>query len=354
MANLTKLEFAALDISGKNYLPWTLDVEIHLTANNLGETIKDENNGSPQERAKAMIFLRHHLHEGLKAEYLTVKDPLELWKNLKERYDHQKQVILPKARYEWIHLRLQDFKSVSEYNSAMFRISSELKLCGEIITDNDMLEKTFSTFHASNMLLQQQYRERGFKKYSELISCLLVAEQNNELLMKNHQARPTSSTPFPEVNEANHKRKRDPFPEANAASYNRKRGRGRGRAYGRGQHQGHGHGRGRSHRGGHDVNANNDGRNARGNQVQNPPKKYENACYKCGMTNHWSRICRTPKHLVDLYQASLKKKEGAEMNLVENNQDGMIMDTHLDISDFLLNDDNIDVFVNDGNVHQNA
>ena len=65
-----------------------------------------------------------------------------------------------------------------------------------------MLKKTFSTFHASNVLLQQQYREKGFKKYYELISCLLVAEQNNELLMKNHEASPTGSAPFPEVNAA--------------------------------------------------------------------------------------------------------------------------------------------------------
>jgi hypothetical protein len=106
MANLSKLEFVALDISGKNYLPWTLDVEIHLTANNRGDTIKDENKISPQEKTKVMIFLRHHLHEDLKIEYLTVKDPLELWKILKERYDHKKQVLLPKARYEWIYLRL--------------------------------------------------------------------------------------------------------------------------------------------------------------------------------------------------------------------------------------------------------
>jgi hypothetical protein len=78
MANLTKLEVVALDISDKNYLSWTLDAEIHLTANNLGNIIKDENKASPQEKIKAMIFLRHHLHEDLKTEYLTVKDPLEL------------------------------------------------------------------------------------------------------------------------------------------------------------------------------------------------------------------------------------------------------------------------------------
>lgn len=89
-ANLAKLEFVALDISGKNYLSWVLDAEIHLQASNLGNTIKDNNTASQQDRAKAMIFLRHHIHEGLKDEYLTVKDPLELWKALAERYAYQK------------------------------------------------------------------------------------------------------------------------------------------------------------------------------------------------------------------------------------------------------------------------
>ena len=36
MTNITKLEFAALDISGKNYLSWILDAEIHLDVMNLG------------------------------------------------------------------------------------------------------------------------------------------------------------------------------------------------------------------------------------------------------------------------------------------------------------------------------
>ena len=110
-----------------------------------------------QDRAKALIFLRQHLHEDLKIEYLTVKDPYILWTELKKRFDHQKTVILPKARYDWMHLRLQDFKSVSEYNSALFKISSQLKLYGENITEEDMLEKKFTTFHASNVLLEQQY-----------------------------------------------------------------------------------------------------------------------------------------------------------------------------------------------------
>ena len=71
-----------------------------------------------------MIFLRHHLDEGQKIDYLMVKDSLELWIDLKVRYDHLKATVLPRARYEWMHLRFQDFKTVIEYNSTVFRITS--------------------------------------------------------------------------------------------------------------------------------------------------------------------------------------------------------------------------------------
>ena len=64
----------------------------------------------------------------------------------------------------------------------MFKITFQLNLCGEKVGDKDMLEKTNSTFHASNIVMQQQYTQRDFTKYSKLISCLLLAEQNNELL----------------------------------------------------------------------------------------------------------------------------------------------------------------------------
>ena len=54
----------------------------------LRDVIKEGNKASEQDKTKAMIFLCRHLHEGLKIEYLTVKDPSILWKNLKERSDH--------------------------------------------------------------------------------------------------------------------------------------------------------------------------------------------------------------------------------------------------------------------------
>ena len=78
MTNITKLEFAALDISSKNYLSRILGVEINLDAMNLRNTIKEGNIVSQQDRAKALIFLLHHIDEALQNEYLTVKDPLIL------------------------------------------------------------------------------------------------------------------------------------------------------------------------------------------------------------------------------------------------------------------------------------
>jgi hypothetical protein len=237
-----------------------------------------------------MIFLRHHLHEDLKNEYLTVKDPLILWNCLKERYEHQKTIILPKARYEWMHLRLQDFKTVTAYNSAVFRITSQLKLCGENVSEADMLEKTFSTFHASNVLLQQQYREKGFKKYSDLISCLLVAEQNNELLMKNHEIRPTGAAPFPEVNAATHDHHRQTRGRGRGHSRGHRQGRGRGNHFGRGNFK---------NSSSHQKWKNE--KNGKGKSGQSG-KTNENSCHRCGGKGHWARTCRTPKHLIDLYQ----------------------------------------------------
>ncbi|KAL6313570.1 hypothetical protein AAG906_006937 [Vitis piasezkii] len=221
-----------------------------------------------------------------------------------------------------MHLRLQDFKIVSEYNSALFKISSQLKLCGEKIIEEDMLEKTFTTFHASNVLLQQQYRERRFTKYSELISCLLVTEQNNELLMRNHQSHPTRSEPFPEVN----------------AISSQTRGRGQGR--------GHGRGRNPRYHGSYSNNSqkmkallhhqkwnNIETKQENGKRLQDkPPKNHKNNCYICGMKEHWSRTCRMPKHLADLYQASIKTKEKEiEMNFIDG--DGLDL-TYYDIDFF--------------------
>nr|GEU59409.1 hypothetical protein [Tanacetum cinerariifolium] len=202
MSNLSKLEFGALNFTGKNYMLWVLDVKMHLESMGVAQTIVENNDSPPQDKARANIFLRKHIVDGLKFEYLTIEDPSILWKDLKDRFDNQREVLLPAVREEWRSLRFQDFKKVNEYSSALFRICSQLKLCGQSVTDADMLEKNYSTFHASNMTLQQQYRLQKFTRYSKLNAYLLVVEQDNELLMKNHQSRPTGSLAYPEVNAA--------------------------------------------------------------------------------------------------------------------------------------------------------
>ncbi|GJS30351.1 uncharacterized protein Tco_0490971 [Tanacetum coccineum] len=204
-----------------------------------------------------MIFLRHHLHEDLKTEYLTVKDPLMLRNNLKDRYDHQKTVILPRPRYEWVHLRLQDFKSVSEYNPAMFRITFQLTLCGEKITNEEMLEKTFFTFRASNMLLQQQYRKIGRGRGSD---------------------------------------------------------RGRGRGFGRGIYHGVQFKNTSGHNKWQDKGKMNE-------KCQKARSATTNTCYRCESVNHWARACHTAKHLVDFYLQSQKNKgKEVEANFVYDNE----------------------------------
>ncbi|XP_060182206.1 uncharacterized protein LOC132611859 [Lycium barbarum] len=181
---------------------------------------------------------------------------------------------------------------------------SWLKLCDENITDN-MLEKTFTTFHVLNVLLQQ-YREMGFKKYSVLISHLLVAEQNNGLLMKHHESRPTGSSPFPEVNETN-------FHQA-------KRGKGRGPNPRRGPSSGH-------------------------DRVQR--RNPEDKCHRCGAKGHWARACHMPRHLVELYQASLKRAEkNAKANFISEDNDDFM---HLDVADYFALPE-IDHVIRDGSV----
>ena len=60
------------------------------------------------------------------------------------------------------------------------------------------------------------------------------------------------------------------------------------------------------------------------------------------MKEQWSRTCRVIKHLIDLYKASLEKKDkNVETNLIcltYKNDDDINM-TYLDVEDYLVNPD---------------
>ncbi|KAL5805298.1 hypothetical protein ACOSQ3_032098 [Xanthoceras sorbifolium] len=59
-----------------------------------------------------MVILRHYLHQDLKVQYLTIIKPEVLWRELKDRYNHQSVITLLNARYEWQHLSNEERTNV--------------------------------------------------------------------------------------------------------------------------------------------------------------------------------------------------------------------------------------------------
>ncbi|KAF8079919.1 hypothetical protein N665_0992s0008 [Sinapis alba] len=142
--------------------------------------------------------------------------------------------------------------------------------------------------------------------------------------MRNSELRPHGSTPLPEAHAATEAKK-----ETNHVQDNGQRGRGLGRWHGRGRGHYHPYGRGQGNSGcgqGNHYGSNrgyqsNYGRGrGRGRGMPfKPQDSTKSVCYRCGMSNHWAKTCRTPKLLTGLYQESLKGKN-LEAHLVY--QDG--------------------------------
>eukprot|EP00267_Zea_mays_P022095 XP_008646549.1 uncharacterized protein LOC103628043 [Zea mays] len=314
MAEGSKTDFAELALNGKNYLTWADDCQFHLEAMQLGKAIvrlsPNDIGLQLHEKTKAAIFLRRHIHPDLKMEYLEVKDPLVLWTKLRERFGVQKHVMLPRAQQEWATLRFLDFKTVEAYNTAIHRIVAQLRFCGQIVTDLEMIEKTLQTFHPSNMVLQQQYRNNKYTKYCELVNMLLGAEAQNELLMQNYQKRPVGAAAVPEAH-AN-------FPSQG------KRGSSRGRGRGRRNNQGPTRGTFKKQsQNGSDSSSNNGRGRGRGKGKSNPQqgdvsasKHAGEGCFRCGSQQHWSRTCTTEKYLIDIYQ-EWKKRQNSEAHFIQ-------------------------------------
>ncbi|KAM2153550.1 hypothetical protein ACFX1Q_045481 [Malus domestica] len=163
--------------------------------------------------------------------------------------------------------------------------------------------------------MQQQYRAQKFIKFSDLISILLLAEKQNQLLMKNHQARPTGATVVPEAH------------------------------YSTNQHPKHHHRHDRGgqkppHQGQHSQGPPKEGNRAqkRPNLVPKAPnfrnkgKAFEtmdaDMCYLCGSKNHWSHVCQAPQKVVTKYHSRHKKFESNFMQVDE------LDSTKMEISNF--------------------
>ncbi|KAM1334918.1 hypothetical protein ACFXTH_010576 [Malus domestica] len=83
----------------------------------------------------------------------------------------------------------------------------------------------------------------------------------------------------------------------------------------------------------------------KGKAHMNTPRNPEGGCHRYGGNGHWARICRIPKHMVELYQASFKEK-GVEINFLDQaqpmetpapvtNLSGQLNTIHLDATNFI-------------------
>ena len=289
-------EYEELALDGSNYPSWATDIKISF-ASRLLSTINEPVQGGPaiteQMSYTALLLLRTSIHKDLKKEYLLEENPRTLWVALKQRYEQQKEIILPTAEHDWNHLRFQDFKSVGEYNHEVHSICTRLRFCEKEPTDEDKIHKTLSTMHPSDRILCNQYCKESHQVYSRLIHSLTQAEQNDELLMKNHHIRPVGSAPLPEVhnvqNNAQNKRKSSGPPQGNP--HNSPSGRRRNCNFIKN----------RRHKA-----------NKRARKNAPPTRDNSRFCHKCGCNTHFAATCRTPKHLVDLYLKSVRDSKQKE------------------------------------------
>ena len=261
--------------------------------------------------AKAMILFRRHMSDSMKSEFVAVSSPKDLWDSLKDRFDHQKTIWLLEVHHNWLNLRFQDFKSVTEYNAEVCRIRALLQYCGEQLTDNDLLEKTYTTFPNSDNLLQKQYRQSKFTKFSEFITQLLLDEKNSLILMRDNNSRSTGA-------------KAIPLPEANATRGPNPRYENRDK--GQSSRQPRNDRKSRRTKRGLDSRPNRgplDPRQPRqplerNNNRASRPQTRDNAskpnlCYRCGGTEHWQRICSASAQQIQSYHHENKP----EINMVK-------------------------------------
>ncbi|KAJ1293886.1 hypothetical protein BS78_01G103700 [Paspalum vaginatum] len=253
-------EFEKLALDGTNYPDWTFDIKIGFASRGLLSTIDP-----PVYNGPAITDIMK--------EYLLEENPRNLWLALNERYEHQKEIIYPDAQHEWNYLRLQDFKSVENYNHVVDNICTRLKFCEKEPSDAEKIQKTLATMHPADRVLCNQYRKEQHQLYSQLIHSLTQSEKH-ELQLKNHHLRPVGSAPLPEIHNVQ-----------NNVGYQKNSTCRNGRNFTKNRR--------------HKAN-----KRARGNAQ--PPRGKPRICHKCDCNTHFAATCRTLKYLVDLYLKSIR------------------------------------------------
>jgi hypothetical protein len=302
MTGIVSREFEVLASHGQNYLTWVSNVQIVLGGKKLKVAIglgqKDEV-ATDEQNDQALHFLQHHLSPTLKNEYMSERKASNLWNALQQRFERLKYTVLPQAQQDWARLRYADFKTVGEYNAALHRICTKLSLCGKVITDEEKIEKTLSTFHPSAIQSARNYRQDAYKQYSDLIDMMQVNEAQDDALKTNFNAYPNGKSISTEVNVASYKIRKP---------IHRKRGK-------------HGAGKGKKETTVNPINAHRK-KTSKEKPQHKPYGLQDQTCYKCGVWGHWSKICQSPKHVIEAYKAKniSKQKPEAHFTMATNNE----------------------------------
>jgi hypothetical protein len=114
------------------------------------------------------------------------EEPNVLWAALQTYYEQHKAMILPVSNHDWTMLKLQDFKSIREYNYVVHKICVRLWFCEKGSSEADKIEKILQTILPSDRILQHQYRAKNYQTYSDLVHDLIQAEKHDELTLRNH------------------------------------------------------------------------------------------------------------------------------------------------------------------------
>ena len=172
-----------------------MDAKTYLIAEEIDDAIQEAVEALPTSTlAKALQALRRHMDSSMRHEYIQVEHPTKLWAQLQACFLHEKTIFLSHARHEWMSLRVMDFPDISSFNSELHRIVAQLSLCGEQITEPELITKTLSTFPIASAVLAQQYCNMKFRTHAQLMSFLLLAEKEQQILLKNVEARPARDT----------------------------------------------------------------------------------------------------------------------------------------------------------------
>jgi hypothetical protein len=151
-------EFEELALDGHNYPTWVMDIKISLALRGMYEGItppaKRQHELLPTYQYNALYIIWHHIHPNLKSKNVLEEEPNALWATLQNCYEQQNVVNLTEANHEWVHLRLQDYKSIGDYNHVVHKICVKFQFCEKEPSDEEKIKKTLTTMLPSDRILE--------------------------------------------------------------------------------------------------------------------------------------------------------------------------------------------------------